>query len=304
MPEFNTYIAATKFTIGLDAQHSLNIAKGTIVEYDGVTALIEGTEHRLPSLANAVRVKWLITPDELGIKTPRVSANISMSHPTDDTKPATVASRATSDEELEVGSVADRQKRRHQLVTESSEGEVVSSTRFSTSAKTENTRIDQMSNTTEDSLVNTSSKVAGLQEAERKKLEREIESLRTQLTAQDSTVREGIRFNTEGVSKNASDTTKQTEDALPEGLWDGNEASVVGSTSGKVVQSEVSEQGSRLALAKLMVPDFEWDFEAHWRTKIKTLEDRGNTLYTAAAYAVESDSMKKNIAKHFPELGK
>lgn len=302
MKEFREYIASTKFTIGIDTEKALTVTKGTPVSFNGREAVIDGQSYQLPQLSNAIKVQWLVLPEDLGLEPTRISANIKMSHPTDDSKPAVTASTATSDEEREVGQVG--QVGRHQIVTESSEGEVVSNVKFSTSARTENTRVDQLSTNSEDRLVNTRDKAASMQEAERLKMQREIESLKSQLSSQNTTVREGIRFNTDGVSRNASDTTEAPEDNLPEGVWDGNDAKVVGSTTGDVVAQPVDEREAKIALAKMMVPDFDWDFDAHWRTKIKVLEEKSNTLYTAAVYAVETDGMKKNIAKHFPELGK
>jgi hypothetical protein len=60
----------------------------------------------------------------------------------------------------------------------------------------------------------------------------------------------------------------------------------------------VSASEARMAVVKLALPDFEWDLNAHWRSRVKTaLSHKDNPLWLNAIMAVEIDSVKKHIAE-------
>lgn len=55
---------------------------------------------------------------------------------------------------------------------------------------------------------------------------------------------------------------------------------------------------ARMALAKAAVPGFDWDLSAPWSTRVKVaLSKRDDPLYLNAVLAVETDTVKKHIAK-------
>lgn len=316
MSEYREYIAATKFNIGQDKETNLVVTKGTRIEYDGETAKIAGREYNFPKLESAIKARWLISSSELGIGEeasyqPK-SANISMRHPTDDDGDPTIASAtAMTDEERAVGtvdSIRDNPVRNARVSTQGGE-EVVGvsfKTKAGEAAKESTTRIDRLSQNAIARMEEGSErndKLAHFQEMERRKMEREIEDLRQQLAATQTPskqVREGIHFQTDGVSPEAADTTsKDSED-----VWDGNDAKVVAQTTKveAVQEFDVAEKEARLAMARQMMPNFDWDFSQHWKTKLKVLKDDGRPLYICSVYAVETKAMKKHIDDQFPEL--
>lgn len=295
--ESKTYIASTRFAIGLGVNESLTVNKGTIVTYDGTVAHIEGTNHTLPSLGSAIKARWLVSEEDVGHAFTPKSANISMRHPTDEGKAGTVASTVTSESEQEVGTLTSR----NESLASRSEGQEVSAG-FSTPAINTAKGVDRLSQNSDDGYGDISNKVANLQKAEKAKMERELQSLRQQLqdAQQPQTeVREGIRFNTSGVSSKASDTTRVVAETA-ETVWDGEDSAVVGSVN--KAEAVSSGNADQLKLARMMVPSFEWDFDAHWKTKIKVIEEKGDFLFAAAAFAVETPAMKKHISKSFPDL--
>jgi len=360
--EFRSYVAAAKINIGVDKETSIAVDKGTVVEYNGTVAIIEGEEYNFPKLSSAIKARWLVDTEELGINTagpyqPQ-SAHITMSAATPQQKDV-VASRATiAEEDREVSSVQafrsgeqrDAQQHhvqqqqqqqqqvpqhrppsagfRNQMVLEPQGGEEVRGVSFTTKAGSESLkdsfRTDQVSqNATQEG--NSNAKLAQFQELERQKMEREIAALKQQLQQQapqeQVQVREGIQFRTEGISENAAGTTPQTASNLPEGIWDGHGADVVGQVT-KQAQAQAPQQApqvpqapeyvtpeisvedkeSRLAFARQMMPNFDWDFGQHWKTKLKSLETNANPLFVCTVYAVESDAMKVHIASQFPDL--
>lgn len=55
----------------------------------------------------------------------------------------------------------------------------------------------------------------------------------------------------------------------------------------------------RIALAKAVRPDFEWDMKRQWRSRVKAaLEHKNDPVLLLCIYAVEIDSVQKEIAKH------
>lgn len=313
--EFKEYIAAAKIHLGVDKENQIVVDRGTVVQYNGATAIIEGEEYNFPRLSSAIKAKWLVDPEELGLDSyvPE-SANIKMRGATPEQEDVVATNATFADEEREVSNLQNFREGQHRTIS-TQDGEEVSGVRFKTSSgaksKEESVRIDKLSQNAIQSLEEGESndKQAHFQALERKKMEREIAELKKQLSSQKTTVREGIQFRTEGISHRAADTTQASEDSLPEGIWDGNDAETVGQvqkvSSGEAIEQEsfdVDDKESRLAMARQMVPNFEWDFGMHWKTKLKTLESNSNPLYVCTVYAVETDAMKKHIASQFPDL--
>lgn len=316
MSEFRDFVAAAKINIGVDKEQQIIVDKGTVVRYDGTTAIIEGKEYTFPRLSSAIKARWLVDLNELGVAsedfTPQ-SAKITMRGATPEQE-SVVASDATfADEEREVNSLQNFRDGQHQsargMSVAGQDGETVKGIKFKTTSNS-STRIDQLSSNAIQSIEeggSSASKEAQFRELERQKMEREIEALRKQLAASNAkpVVREGIQFRTEGISERASDTTQAPGTDLPEGVWDGHGAEQVGRVSAtEDVQDsfDVDNKEARLAMARQMIPNFDWDFGQHWKTKLKSLETNGNPLYVCAVYAVETDAMKKHIASQFPDL--
>jgi len=325
MSQFTEYIAATKFNIGEDKETNIVVSKGEIVEYDGTTAKIGGKEYKFPRLKSAIKARWLVTPEELGLGSSEfkpTSAGIKMRAPTPQGEDQIASTATMADEEREVSSLQDFRDGNHRnrgsnQVVSSQEGEEVQGVRFATKAgsasQMEATRVDTLSQTDIRRMEESGDqgKAAHFADMERIKMEREIAALKKQLAGNKpkKQVREGITFENEGLSQSASDTTQaSTASDFPEGTWDGEEAEVVG-TAVKVSSSseeasdslDVSDKESRLAFARQVVPNFDWDFSTHWKTKLKSLEESTNPVYVSMVYAVETEAMKKHIAKAFPD---
>jgi len=156
--------------------------------------------------------------------------------------------------------------------------------------------------------------VAEPKPAEPSAKDQRIAELEAQLAAQKAAsapqVREGIQFG-EGtnISKTAAQTADFDDQALND-IWDGGEATVVGkvgqtqSVEESVEESAeeiVEDKSARLAFAKQMMPNFDWDFSVNWKRKLKLLEESGNPLLICTVYAVESQAMKGHIAEKFPQ---
>lgn len=318
MSEFRNFVAAAKINIGVDKEQQIVVDKGTVVRYDGTTAIIDGKEYTFPRLSSAIKARWLVDVKELGVDSDSdfqpQSAKITMRGATPEQQDV-VASEATfADEEREVNSLQNFRDGQHQssrgMVVTGQEGEAVKGVSFKTTSNSK-ARMDKLSQTDIQNIENGGSSISKeeqFRELERQKMEREIANLRKQLAATNAkpVVREGIQFRTEGISERASDTTQAQGTDLPEGIWDGHGAEQVGRVTAAQEEPtesfDVEDKEARLAMARQMIPNFDWDFGQHWKTKLKSLETNGNPLYVCAVYAVETDAMKKHIAKQFPDM--
>lgn len=329
--EYRTYIAMEKIHLGLnDKENSeqLVIEEGDVVEYNGRIAKIDGVEYALPRLKSAISSRWLVDQATLlqgNVESYRpISAKIEMSGATPEQE-RIVAATTISEEERNVGTIeAVRARGRYEnpnnYPVEAQEGVVVGGTSFQTRAYGEGasegmgvqaTDVSAMTSTSTISSEESTAarKARELQEAENARLERKIRALQEKLANQAPVqeprqVREGIEFEMEGISQRTAGTTAQDEESLSS-IWDGGDGAVtVGSVHDEPeinAEDVVQDKEARLALARQMMPSFDWDFSVHWRTKLKLLEDSNNPTLVIAAYAVESDAMKKHIAKSFPQ---
>ena len=278
-----------------------------------------------------------------------VSAHIKMSAATPQQEDV-IASTTITEEERNVGSLSEvRARGRYEgPEIEAQDGRVVSAGGFQTAAYTMDdggtraaTNVMTVRNTSSAGIESKAAeeKRQRLEQLEREKMARKIAQLQEQLgtVAPQAPVksaseleyerriaeleaelagrsrpqmREGIQFQTEGISQNAAQTSDDFDVDSPE-FWDGGEGSEVVATLPKtdveLVEPAVSaadvveNKDARLAVARQMFPKFDWDFKAHWRSKLKRLKDQDSPMFVMAAYAVESDSMKQQIAKSFPQ---
>ena len=75
-------------------------------------------------------------------------------------------------------------------------------------------------------------------------------------------------------------------------------AQVVEEVEPAATDAAVSAAEARMAIVKMAVPDFSWDLNAHWRSRVKTaLTYKDNPMWMNAILAVEIDSVKKHIAE-------
>lgn len=329
--EFKNYVAAAKINIGVDKENQIVVDKGTVVRYNGAKAIIDGEEYNFPRLSSAIKARWLVDAAELGIDSTSYSpqsANIKMRGATPEQEDVIASDATFADEEREVSTLQNFREGQHQsdtqqaargMVISDQGGEEVAGVSFKTSAGKksleQSTRMDRLSQNAirnlEDGQENLD-KRAHFQALERQKMEREIASLKQQLADDQPSVREGIQFRNEGISDLAAGTTrKAAKDELPAGIWDGHGAETVGKVASPLPEQEVEEKQedfdvenkeSRLAMARQMMPNFDWDFGQHWKTKLKSLEQNSNPLFVCTVYAVESSAMKKHIASQFPDL--
>ena len=94
------------------------------------------------------------------------------------------------------------------------------------------------------------------------------------------------------------------DDGVDDGADDG--AGDVGDLFGDLVSDAdadadlagVDAAKARMSLAKLAVPGFDWDLSAPWSSRVKAaLAKREDPMYLNAILAVETDTVKKHIAK-------
>lgn len=329
--EYRTYIAMEKIHLGLNDKENteqLVIEEGDVIEYNGRIAKIDGVEYTLPRLKSAISSRWLVDQATLlqgNVESYRpISAKIEMSGATPEQE-RIVAATTISEEERNVGTIeAVRARGRYEnpanYPIEAQEGVVVGGTSFQTRAYGEGASEGMGVQATDVSAMTSTSTISSeestaarkarlLQEAETARLERKIRDLQAKLSNQGleqapRQVREGIEFEMEGISHHTAGTTAQDEESLSS-IWDGGEGAVTVASVNEEpeinAEDVVQDKEARLALARQMMPSFDWDFSVHWRTKLKLLEDSNNPTLVIAAYAVESDAMKKHIAKSFPQ---
>lgn len=84
MSEFKEFVAQTDFSIGKNEEKSIDVREGSVIEFDGTKAIINGEEHNIPKkMRGAVSAGWVEEPQKARQQdfNPR-SAEIEMSAPT------------------------------------------------------------------------------------------------------------------------------------------------------------------------------------------------------------------------------
>jgi len=321
--QVQTYVAVMKVSLGLHGDLNSNqiiLQKGTTVEYDGRKATIDGVEYTLPNLRSAIKAKWLVTAAELYgedyVPPTTASADISMRGATPE-QDTVKAQMAVSEEERDMGTIQGIRANNHSQVpvVEAQDGRVVGSgfgvKAFRKGAAGEATAVDvsSMTSTSTVALEETSArqKLAEFEKSEARRAQKAIAEMRAEqgISSRRAPTREGVQFRP-GPGVVQHDVT----DLAPEmELWDGEGSQgheVVG-TIGRPVAVKVSaedvieDKEARLALARQMLPTFEWDFDMNWRSKLKLLKDEASPVFIFAAYAVETAKMKAQISKTFPQ---
>ena len=69
--------------------------------------------------------------------------------------------------------------------------------------------------------------------------------------------------------------------------------------------SEEDENEAKLAMVRQLIPDFDWDLSAHWKTRVKTAceEHVSNPTYMRGILMIETDSVKKYINQYLDQKG-
>lgn len=288
---FREYVAAAKINIGLDTENSIVVRKGTVVRYDGTTAIIEGKEYNFPRLVSAIKARWLVSTEELGVGATTnfrpESARIKMRGATPGQQDVVATNATYMEEDREISSVQAFRDGEHQVAPtlQDNEGDVISfnfQTAAGSRSSREFTRVDQLSQNAIRSIEDGddgSSKAASLAEVERQRMEREIARLREELQAAQEEPAEG-----QGQLVQTAEGDEDNDRDVAEPL------------------TEEAEREAKIAQMRILIPDFEWDFEAHWRTKVKTLEEAANPIFIRAVHTLESEAMQKQIEKRFPEV--
>jgi hypothetical protein len=335
--EFKTYIATTRVSLGVYGnrnEEQLVVDKGTEVQFNGQTLIFEGQKINLPRLSSAIDARWFIDVEDLfddGEPEYRApSARIHMSAATPQQE-AVVASRDISTEEdLHLGTVSEvralgRYENPSSYQIEEQGGVEVQGVSFRSKASKNNEapRIDvsRVSTTAIQNLERgegvAQAKAQQFEALERQRMEREIADLKSQYKPAQAKPRtpkqdpeklamaaelERLRAQLAQTQQAPQVPMVQEADDLEDFEWE-DEIEVASASTEDLVDPEdvVSDKDSRLALARQMMPDFDWDFSVNWRRKLAILEEKESPLFVCSVYAVESDAMKKQIASKFPQ---
>lgn len=119
MEEASEYIAETDFSVGLDAEESVQIKKNEVIKFDGVKAEIKGNEYNLHNLDSAIDAGWLVPAEEHSTgrkrQVQRPSAGIEVSEATGEGESDLSSdSVEVADEEKAVAEVDDHEELREQ----------------------------------------------------------------------------------------------------------------------------------------------------------------------------------------------
>lgn len=311
-----TYVATTKFNVGMDDTGTLTVYKGDEVLFDGTTAVIGGDTYNLPRLRSAVQVGWLVEEGAgQNVKYQAPSANIQVRGATPQHKDFVQEGNTTlSDEERVVHSVSRREAfaddvaktqaktrtpattviedrknpRGFELVTEtdaeSGQEAVPLGTAFKTAARS---RVD-LTKTTTPSPHQEDAQVIG--SAHRR-------------------YSEGISFDNYNVSERSAIGTEDPDSPQEEFFGQGESPENTAplelpelTEEERDADLDIETREGRWALAKIIHPDLpEWDFKMNWRHKIELLKQEyaEQELVLRAVYAAESEAIKKRMKALF-----
>jgi hypothetical protein len=297
------YLVQTKFSIAKADETQLDLSKGSYIEFDGTTALYEGTSYKLPRLSVAITANWI---KEVGGVNPEFtpkSATMALSAATPQQE-ATVSDGTASitEEESVLNSVSNHKafvkdphsvRKTMEFIQAGADEAKKLETRFKTATKNGNVSVDQIS-------------------------DQEVSALDPSSAGGAYTQNEGITFKNEGISAKASQGLSKSvtqvsfdpsqQDTLILGkISDSKDNSVPSQVASEpdveledTLDPEVKE--GRFAVAKLIHPEFpEWDFTLHWSKKIQKLKNdhQEDVPFLRAIYACESEALKKRIKKEF-----
>jgi hypothetical protein len=297
--EFVSYIATTKVSVGVKSnrnEEQLTIDAEDIIEFDGQSARIGGVDYMVPRLKSAIKARWLVPVEEIDpdFTYTAPSALISMSAATPEQNAVVATGAITSDEERDVGTLASvRRRGRYEADLEEQGGTAVQGVSFNNRASGGADDVSKVSSTNEDALNSqiARKKAEHLERLEELKSEARLEETRKRLKAvREAAVVVGI---TEIDDLNDL-ADFELETAVSDILLGEDEE------SGEDVGDLEGDREARLRMAQLMIPGFTWDFDMHWRKKLNVLKDGNSPLQICTVYGVESDKMKKQIAKAFP----
>jgi hypothetical protein len=334
--EMIRFIAKTGFNVGMDGDNT-KIEIDEEILFDGVKAEFRGETHNLPTLKAAVKADWLVPlaqADDIEYHKP--SAGIKF-RPATPEQGEPDASNVFMEDEQEQYSLEQRRKdmksgegafnraksvdaSEAQALMSQQDGEIVR--KLNTPAK-QNTVLDGRTS-------------VAAEEAKAERMIREAQGNKATTDRQVVAEQEGIQFTEtkrnvvseqEGVQFTETSNRKAHE---REGVqFDGAEAttssggsqSVGGAEDGQVVarvgdgpqvQTEAhlepdrsvqapASKAEKLAMARMICPDLpNWDFNAHYKTKIKLLTGWDDPVKIRAIASIESGKMQDQIRKSFP----
>lgn len=331
------FIAKTGFNVGMDGDNT-KIEVDEEILFDGVKAEFRGETHNLPTLKAAVKADWLVPmdqADDIVYKKPSAgikfrAATPEQGDPTgeevviDDEKALYSLDQRKSD--MESGEGAFNRARS----VDASEAQALLSEQDGEVVRTLNTPAKQST------VLDGRTSVAA-EEAKAERLIRESQGNKQSSDRRVVAEQEGIQFTEtrrkvvseqEGVQFTETSNKKGHES---EGIqFDGAEAttssggsqSVGGAEEGQVVrrvgdapqtQAEArlepertlnapASNAEKLAMARMICPDLPtWDFNAHYKTKLKTLSGWDDAVKIRAIASIESGKMQDQIKKSFPD---
>lgn len=243
--DFVNYRATTKIHLGA---LETNLEKDEIVQFDGTTVIRGGAKDNLPSLRGAVKLGWLVVDtDTTTTYTPKASGvKVHKAINTGNTQEEITINTVVADEREVTSTVT---KKATTTVGDYNDGKVVA--RFKTSPKSNSIRVDKVTDTTIQSIDNSTIK---------------IEKVATPTGDVDVAM--------------AGDTL---EEILPQ-------ASSTGTPKLATTTVNTNETQIKVDMLKAFVPTFDYDLTADLSTKVDTImahADNDVVLNTVLSFETE-----------------
>lgn len=293
--EFQSFKAITKVHIG--ALES-NLEEGEVVLFDGSTLKRGGEEKAMPSIRGAIRVGWLV-PEGVEAKYTPKPADIKIhSAKNMSDKPEQIQMRKVYEDERGMGTIQEVRpenapqthvakdagtQHTNKVDTPDGEGRVVG--RFKTSAVAKTVEIGKDDRRVVETLDN--------------KSKLEVEKVAV-ATGDVQEAQSGDEL--EDILPEAVSTKKPDAGVAGEGTGDQSDERAT-----DLVEPEVPLESNQVAeikiqMLKSLVPGFEWDLSAHWKTRVSSaLEYKDNPAVLDQILSFESDTVVKHVNEKIAE---
>lgn len=289
---FVDFMVTQRFTLGAIGE---SVEEGDILQYDGTTVVLNGSQHVIPSIRGAIRVKWIVPQGEVEYVATR-TAPVEDPAPRQEKggpAPFNRAMGAVATDERQVGFATRAAQDRSMLVSDT--GASVTSTR---SSESEGVAIGRIKTAAQQKTVLTDSSVANRAVQQ---LDGSAAPARMQPLSKDTSAPAVART----VDPDAQDRAAAARTSRLASLNEGKAAPTpakVAAPVAPVAADDVSavedtDAADRMRLARLVIPDFDWDLHVQWKARVKlALTRRDDPVYLTAILAVETETVRKHIA--------
>lgn len=335
--EMILFIAKTGFNVGMEGENTkINVNEEIL--FDGVKAEFRGEVHNLPTLKAAVKADWLVPLDQADdyvYRKPSAGIKFRAATPEQDTPNN---DEVLIDDEREMYSLEQRKAdmksgegafnrakslsaTEAQALLSEQDGEVVRKINTPakqravldgrTSVAEEEAKAERTIRAAQGNKQSSDRRVVAEQEGiqfteTKRKVVREQEGVQfTETSNRKGYESEGIQFDSDEATTSSGGSQKVG------GAEDGQVVGKVGNAP--QMQSEArlepertisapASNAEKLAMARMICPDLpEWDFNAHYKTKIKVLSGLEDPVKIRAIASIESGKMQDQIKKSFPD---